>query len=163
MQSAARAQEAEEEVERFVRNMARTAVIAEDAFTGVPLQPQKTQVVQKLARESITRVRLIMLASPELKKLRICSVQLSRHSCRAGRQIRAVTLTEDNRFDWTMIACVEVKFVLNGALGSVESLVECSYLAASASLWRQSSLSAMTHTRAVATRPPWPREHGPRT
>ena len=37
-------QEAEEEVERFVRNMARTAVIAEDAFSGVPLQPKRVRL-----------------------------------------------------------------------------------------------------------------------
>ena len=41
MQSAARAQEAEKEVERIVRNMARTAVVAADAFSGVPLQPKR--------------------------------------------------------------------------------------------------------------------------
>ena len=44
VQSAARAQEAEEEVERFVRNMARTAVIAEDAFSEVPLQPKRLRL-----------------------------------------------------------------------------------------------------------------------
>ena len=44
MQSAARAHEAEEEVERFVRNMARTAVIAEDAVSDVPLQPKRVRL-----------------------------------------------------------------------------------------------------------------------
>ena len=44
MQSAARAQEAEEEVERFVRNMARTAVIAEDAFSDYHLQPKRLRL-----------------------------------------------------------------------------------------------------------------------
>ena len=44
VQSAARAQEAEEEVERFVRNMVRTAVIAEDAFSEVPLQPKRLRL-----------------------------------------------------------------------------------------------------------------------
>ena len=48
MQSAAReAQEAEDEVERIVRNMARTAVIAADAFTGVPLQPKRVRLYEK--------------------------------------------------------------------------------------------------------------------
>ena len=94
-------------------------------------------------------------------KLRICCVQLSRHSCRAERKLRAVTLTEDNRFEWTMIANVEVKFVLNGALGcGVDcgmfiSCCKCEPVATAQSLGDD--------TRAVATRPPWPREHGPRT
>ena len=44
MQSAARAHEAEEEVERFVRNLARTAVTAEDAFSDVPLQPKRLRL-----------------------------------------------------------------------------------------------------------------------
>ena len=48
MQSAAReAQEAEEEVERIVSNMARTAVIAADAFSGVPLQPKRVRLYKK--------------------------------------------------------------------------------------------------------------------
>ena len=37
-------QEAGEEVERFVRNMARTAVKAADAFSGVPLQPKRLRL-----------------------------------------------------------------------------------------------------------------------
>ena len=97
MQSAARAQEAEEEVDRIVRNMARTGDCSR-CFLGSTLAAKKSQVEKKLARESIARVRLIMLASPELMKLRIWCVQLSRHSCRAERKLRAVTLTEDNRF-----------------------------------------------------------------
>ena len=130
-------------------------------FLGCTFAAKKSQVVQKLARESITRVRLIMLASPELMKLRICCVQLSRHNCRAGRQIRALTLTKDNRFDWTMIANVEVQFVMNSALGSGDacgmfiSCCKCEPMATAQSLGDD--------TRAVATQPPWPREHGPRT
>ena len=37
----------EEEVERFVRNIARTAVIAADAFSGVPFAAKKSQVCTK--------------------------------------------------------------------------------------------------------------------
>ena len=58
VQSAARAQEAEEEVERFVRNMARTAVIAEDAFSEVPLQPKDSgcaKIGQGFHHSSTTR------------------------------------------------------------------------------------------------------------
>ena len=162
MQSAARAQEAEEGVERFVRNMARTAVIdSSRRFLRSTLAAQKTQVAQKSARDFITRVRLVMLASRESMKLRICSVQMLRHGCLAVRKLHAVTLTEDDRFEWTMIANVEVKFVLNGALGCgvacgmFISCCKCEPMATAQSLGDD--------TRAVATRPPWPREHGPRT
>ena len=115
MQSAARAQEAEEEVERFVRNMARTAVIAEGAFSDYPCS-QKDSGCAKIGQgfhHSSTIRNACFTRINEITNLQ----SLLRHGCMAGRQLRTVTLTEDNRFEWTMIANVEVKFVLNGALG----------------------------------------------
>ena len=115
-------------------------------FLGGTFAAEKSQVAQKLARESITRVRLLVLASRESMKLRICSVQLLRHGCRAGRKIRAVTLAEDTRIEWTMIANFEVKYVVNSALGSGDAC-GMSISAASASLCREPSLSSMTHVQ----------------